>query len=184
MLSIRKYKKEDCEAVKYVCLHSTHEEYDEKLSEFILHTFCEYYLDREPDNCFVLDADGKAAGYVYCAQDYDTYKEIFDEEYLDRNSHLGDELYQWALDSTILQNKHKADFPAHLHIDILPEYHRQGWGGKLITALTDHLRQKGVKGVMLTTGTDNPNANSFYKKYGFELIEIYDTDVAYGIRLD
>ena len=184
MLSIRKYNDNDYDDVRYVCLNSDGDALKGTGGKFLLLTYCDYYIENEPENCFVLDADGKAAGYIYCAQDYDSYKEIFDKEYLERNKHLGDELYQWAVDSTILQNKYKDIYPAHLHIDILPEYHRQGWGGKLLTALSDHLRDKGIKGVMLTTGTDNPNANSFYKKYGFELIEIYDTDVAYGIRLN
>ena len=70
-----------------------------------------------------------------------------------------------------------------MHIDILPEYHRQGWGGKLLAALFDHLRSKGIKGVILTTGTENRNAAGFYNKYGFEQLEIYDTDVAFAMKL-
>ena len=113
----------------------------------------------------------------------DKYKEIFDKNYLPRTKAQGDEYYNWAATSTILQNKYKADYPAHLHIDLLPEYQRKGWGGKLLSALFEHLRSKDIKGVMLTAGTGNVNAGSFYKKYGFEQIEIYNTDVAFGMKL-
>ena len=183
MLTVRKYEAKDFDGVRFACLNSEGKEIEGNFGKFVLHTFCDYYIEKEPENCFVLDCDGNAVGYIFCTEDYDSYKEIFDKEYLPLNKELGDELYKWAEDSTILQNKHKADYPAHLHIDILPEYHRQGWGGKLLTALFDHLRSKGVKGVMLTTGSDNVNACNFYKKYGFEQVEIYDTDVAFGMKL-
>lgn len=183
MISVRKYEKKDFDSVRFTCLNSTGEDFGPVVSEFILHTFCDYYIEHEPENCFVLDDDGKAVGYIICTENYDNYKEIFDKEYLPLNKHLGEERYKWAMESTILQNKYKSDYPAHLHIDILPEYHRQGWGGKLLTALFDHLRSKGIKGVMLTAGKENLNAGSFYKKYGFEQLEIYDTDVAFGMKL-
>jgi ribosomal protein S18 acetylase RimI-like enzyme len=183
MLSIRKYEPKDFDGVRFTCLNSEGEEIKGNFGEFVLNTFCDYYIEKEPENCFVLDCDGKAVGYIICTKDYDRYKEIFDREYLPLNKNLGDDLYKWAEESTILQNKHKADYPAHLHIDILPEFHRQGWGGKLLNSLFAHLRSKGVKGVMLTTGTDNINAGNFYKKYGFTQIEIHNTDVAYGIKL-
>ncbi len=183
MISVRKYEKKDFDGVRFTCLNSTDEKFDAETGEFILHTFCDYYIEHEPENCFVLDDDGKAVGYIICAENYDAYKEIFDREYLPLTKPLGEERYKWALESTILQNKYKENYPAHLHIDLLPAYHRQGWGGKLLTALFDHLRAKGIKGVMLTAGKDNLNAGSFYKKYVFEQLEIYDTDVAFGMKL-
>lgn len=183
MLSVRKYEQKDYDGVRYACLHSEGVEPAADFGEFVLHTFCDYYIEHEPFNCFVLDDDGRAVGYVICAEDYDAYKKTFDAEYLPLSKHLGDEFYHWADTSTILQNKYKADYPAHLHIDLLPEYQRKGWGGKLINALAEHLKAKGIKGVMLTAGTENVNAGSFYKKYGFSLLEIYDTDVAFGLSL-
>lgn len=182
---IRKYEEKDYKDVQYTCLHCEDGPEDPPvLQQFVLHTFCDYYIDKEPHNCFVLDDDnGKAVGYVICAEDYDTYKKIFDEEYLELNKPLDDGLYNWAVHSTDLQNKHKEQYPAHLHIDLTPPYHRKGYGGKLIKALCDHLTKKGVKGVMLTVGAKNANAISFYKKCGFTLIEQQDDDVAFGIKL-
>ena len=70
-----------------------------------------------------------------------------------------------------------------LHIDILPEYHRKGYGGQLINALFDHLRSKGVKVVMLTVGERNSTGIGFYKKYGYKFIEQWKDDVAFGMKL-
>lgn len=183
MLSIRKYEEKDFENVRYVCLHSEGEEPEKTFAEFVLHTFCDYYIEREPENCFVLDDDGKAVGYIICTENYDRYKKIFDKNYLPLTKPQGEEYYNWAKTSTILQEKYKSDYPAHLHIDLLPDYQRQGWGGKLLNILFEHLRSKNIKGVMLTAGSENVNAGNFYRKYGFEQIEILGTDVAFGIKL-
>lgn len=180
---IRKYENKDFDGVRFACLNSEGTEPDAVMSEFILHTFCDYYIEKEPENCFVLDDAGKAVGYIICTQDYDRYKAVFDKEYLPLTAHLGEENYKRAKESTILQNKYNADYPAHLHIDILPEHHRQGWGGKLLKTLSEHLASKGIKGVMLTTGTCNTNACSFYKKYGFTELEIQGDDIAFGMKL-
>lgn len=183
MLSIRKYEKKDYEDVRYVCLNSDGEAITGSTGEFILLTYCDYYIENEPENCFVLDDDGKAVGYIICTENFDNFNEIFRKNYLPRVKPLGENLYTWSQDSVLLQNKHKASYPAHMHIDLLPPYHRQGWGGKLLHTLFDHLKSKGIRGVMLTAGVDNRNARSFYTKYGFEEIEIYQTDVAFGMKL-
>ena len=183
MLSIRKYEAKDYEGVCYACLHSEDDSMSEELCEFVLHTFCEYYIEQEPENCFVLDDDGKAVGYVICAQDYDSFKKTFDEEYFPRVVHLGESRISWAKEAYILHDRFKSEYPAHLHIDILPAYQRLGYGGKLISVLCEHLRSKQIKGVMLTTGTSNTTANNFYNKYGFEKLDIYDTDIAFGKKL-
>jgi ribosomal protein S18 acetylase RimI-like enzyme len=184
MLSIRKYEEKDYDGVCFACLNSDEDDdVSESLAEFILHTFCEYYIEKEPENCFVLDDDGKAVGYIICAEDYDKFKSVFDAEYFPRVVHLGEDRIKWAKEAYLLHEKFKADYPAHLHIDILPQYQRGGNGGKLVQTLSDHLSAKGIRGVMLTTGTTNTRATNFYRKYGFEELEIYDTDIAFGKKL-
>lgn len=183
MLNIRKYEEKDKEGVRFTCLNSDGPTESENFGKFVLHTFCDYYIEKEPENCFVLSDDGNAVGYVFCTENYDSFREVFDREYLPLNKELGEELYNWAKTSTVLQEKHKDEYPAHLHIDILPSYQRQGWGAKLIDALCEHLRTKGVSGVMLTTGYDNVKGCGFYRKYGFSEVEVVGTEVAFGLKL-
>ena len=111
------------------------------------------------------------------------YQVRFDEKYLPLTEKYGERRYNWAKTSTVLQEKFKKEYPAHLHIDLLPAYQRQGWGGKLINALFEHLKSKNVKGVMLTTGKTNETACNFYKKYGFELLGTDGDDAAFGFKL-
>lgn len=61
--------------------------------------------------------------------------------------------------------------PAHLHIDILDKYQRQGWGRKLIGHLIEHLAAEGINGVWLGLDPRNTEARKFYARIGFEQIE-------------
>lgn len=181
---VRKFEEKDFKGVQFACLNSEGGGMSADMEEFVLHTYCDYYIEKESENCFVLDDDnGNAVGYVICAENYDRYKKVFDEEYLPLNKHLGERKYNWAKNSTVLQDKYKAEYPAHLHIDLLPEYQRKGFGGKLINALFEHLKSKGICGVMLTVGRANETGKSFYKKYGFTLLEECGDDVAFGMKL-
>lgn len=182
MLSIRKYEPKDKEDVRFACLNSEGGGMPAELCEFILHIFCDYYIEQEPENTFVLDDDGKAVGYIFCAEDFGKFKPVYDAQYAPLIAHLGEENIRWAAEAYDLHAKYRDTYPAHLHIDLLPQYQRMGWGGKLINTLFDHLREKGIKGVMLTAGTGNTVGGNFYKKYGFEQLEILGTDVAYGMK--
>ena len=61
-------------------------------------------------------------------------------------------------------------YPAHLHIDILPEYQGQKVGTALMSALKEKLVSDNIKGVMLCVGKGNVRAIEFYKKNGFKVI--------------
>ena len=61
-------------------------------------------------------------------------------------------------------------YPAHLHIDILPEYQGQKVGTALMSALKEKLVSDNIKGVMLCVGKGNMRAIEFYKKNGFKVI--------------
>lgn len=60
-----------------------------------------------------------------------------------------------------------AAYPAHLHIDLLPQAQRQGWGRRLIAALCEALAARGVPGVHLQYDAANTNAGAFYEHLGF-----------------
>jgi len=59
-----------------------------------------------------------------------------------------------------------APYPAHLHIDLLPEAQGGGWGRRLLETLFDALRARGVPGVHLGASDRNERAISFYKHLG------------------
>ena len=63
-------------------------------------------------------------------------------------------------------------YPAHLHINVLNVCQGQGTGTKLMDALKDELRSKGVKGLMLSCAADNDGAIRFYKRNGFKVLAV------------
>jgi ribosomal protein S18 acetylase RimI-like enzyme len=76
-------------------------------------------------------------------------------------------------------------FPAHLHIDLLPETQGQGWGRMLVRTLLDRLRAAGVPGVQLGVGELNVGAQAFYRRLGFAPLPSDPLDgTRLGIRTD
>lgn len=183
MLSIRKYNEKDYDDVRYVCLNCDGEALTGTGAKFLLLTYCDYYIENEPDNCFVLDDDGRTVGYILCAENFDNFYEKFRAHYLPALIPLGESRHQWAKNSVVLHEKYKDEFPAHLHVDLLPDYQRQGWGTRLMNVLFEQLREKGVTGVMLTAGISNEAGKNFYRKHGFTEYETFITDVAFGKKL-
>lgn len=60
------------------------------------------------------------------------------------------------------------EFPAHMHIDILPDYQRKGYGTKLINALFEGVKSEGAKGIHLDMVRANESAAKFYERIGFK----------------
>jgi ribosomal protein S18 acetylase RimI-like enzyme len=61
-------------------------------------------------------------------------------------------------------------YPAHLHINILPDCQRMGIGEKLTNMFMENMAFKGVEGVHLGTSNYNFKALPFYKKNGFNVL--------------
>ncbi|MEE1503768.1 MAG: GNAT family N-acetyltransferase, partial [Acutalibacteraceae bacterium] len=181
-MNIRKYQEKDFEATKYVCLNDMlGKEGYEKIIEYVEVMFCRYYLEKEPENCFVaVDENDNVIGYTYGVADYDTYQENF-SEYINAVAEIEDRRFlAEALTEMYDHAIYKKDYPAHLHIDILPDYQSKGIGSKLIKAFCDNLKEQNVKGVMLIVGSENEGARRFYERNGFTLLQDKPTGAAYG----
>jgi hypothetical protein len=68
-------------------------------------------------------------------------------------------------------------YPAHLHIDILPEFTGQGWGEQLMSVFLATISEdEGAHGVHLGMVATNDRARRFYYRLGFELCgEVLDS---------
>ena len=169
-MNIRPYEEKDTENVRFVCLESAGKtDASEYIRSFLLNTYCNYYVENEPHNCFVaVDESDNAVGYILCAEDFDTFSKIFLTKYARRYLKFKG-IYRLASKISILeQKKYKDNYPAHLHIDILPEYQSNGYGAQMMKTMLDNLKQKKVKGIMLMTNTDTHGAIRFYERLGFK----------------
>jgi ribosomal protein S18 acetylase RimI-like enzyme len=136
------------------------------------------YAVLAPEFAFVLgDGDRPALGYVLAVPDTAAFDRRLEAEWWPeaRRRFAGfvsrNETEAGALER-ILTPESRADelleqYPAHLHINLLPEAQGGGWGRRLIETELDALRQAGVKGVHLGVSPTNERAKGFYRALGF-----------------
>jgi len=179
-INIRKYRTGDYENIKKICI-TTGAEQLKQFKNFLLTSYCDYYIEVEPGNCFVAAAENdNAVGYVLCAQDTLAWSEVFCNDYATRLDEPFKSIASGACDTLLDFN---TEYPAHLHIDILPEYQGLRLGTKLIDKLVTHLRQKNIPGLMLSVANDNTGAQHFYEKYGFDVLAQYANETVMGFKL-
>jgi ribosomal protein S18 acetylase RimI-like enzyme len=182
-ISIRKYQESDRAQVQTICLATGSDQatQNKAFQDMLLTAFCNYYIEQEPDNCFVATDGQKAIGYILCAENADVWAKNFQELYVDRMDNEAMKPFYSGIMNSPLQ--FASEYPAHLHIDILPEYQRMGIGSKLMNALVQHLKDKGIRGLMLSVACDNVKGRQFYKKYGFQVLAETPHEIVMGIQL-
>lgn len=168
---IRKYQDEDKLSVQNICVETASENLKdgEEKKNLLLLRYCNFYIEKCPEACFVAEKDGKPVGYVLCCPDSIFFKKEF-PKFLKNYGHLSFFQILKFIGDTFVYLPYRKKYPAHLHIDILPEAQRIGYGRRLIDMLCAHLKKQGKKGVMLAVGKSNENAVKFYKATGFEII--------------
>ncbi len=184
MVSVRAYKESDKERVQQICLANAGcLDSPADTQKYILIMYCNYYIEQEPQNCFVaVNENDEAVGYIICSEDYDAYEKSFTANYLNQCAALSPKRYVEAKLDLLSHSMFKKDYPTHFHIDIDDNYQRQGLGSLLISTLKAHLRSKNIKGMMMVCGEDNENAKSFYRKNGFK--DLLTTKMGHAMALD
>ena len=70
-----------------------------------------------------------------------------------------------------------AEFPSHLHIDLLPRAQGHGFGRRMLEQVMENLRRRGSPGAHLGVSTLNDRAITFYRHLGFhELVRVGPDD--------
>ena len=77
-----------------------------------------------------------------------------------------------------------AEYPAHLHIDMLPRVRGRGLGSRLIRDLLVDLSHRGIPGVHLDVASDNARAIALYSRLGFAELERGPDSVFMGRRAE
>ena len=199
-LTLRPYRPTDLLALYDICLRTGDSGVDASTlyrDPLLLgHVYAAPYATFHPELSFVLDDTRRAVGYVLGVPDSRAYAARCEADW----SPLLRSLYplpgetDTSRDARLLRAIHRgyrapdsdwlAAYPAHLHIDLLPEAQGGGHGRRLITALLEGLRAQGVSGVHLGVGTRNVLAQGFYQRLGFKLLESGEGALIYGMLLD
>lgn len=172
MAEIKSYKPEHRQAVRQICLETGPNSAltDPKMREYILSAYCDYYIENEPQNAFVLTDDSEMAqGYILCAENFKAYSKAF-RPYLKKILKTGFVNCLEAFGEYLAYAVYSKKYPSHLHIDLNSGFRGGGNGSKMIQMLLEKLKSNGSKGVMLIVGTGNVKAIKFYKKNGFKVL--------------
>ena len=187
-MRIRRYRASDRDAVAEVCARMGG---DSTLTDPLLvpSVFALPYLELEPALAFVADDGGRVVGYVLGTADTRTFVRNYRRDWLpklvDRYPRPDDE--PSTPSEAVVDLLHApermlvpelAEYPAHLHVDLLPEHQRAGHGRALMAAFVDALARAGVPAVHLGVLTANTAARAFYDRLGFHLVAEHG-DVTY-----
>ncbi len=173
MANIRPVKLTDTAQVEYIC-RATAGPFSARepvAGNRVAKMFSTYYVRECEETSFVLtDEKDLPVGYILCEDNYKRFKKIFrtvDVPHIfELNKKDGLKAFFLPVPYKIFGKR----YPAHLHIDILPEYQGKGYGKQLINTLLDTLKSRNVPGVMLTASLSNTGARRFYERLGFEII--------------
>lgn len=195
---IRQYRPADRPALYDICVRTADAGGDARgqysTDDLMGDLFAGPYAHLEPHLAFVLDDGGEAVGYVVGTSDTATFARRYRAEWIPL---VGDrypvppatgrtpEQAMVALhyDPERMLVPGLEDYPAHLHIDLLPPYQGQGWGRRLIDRFLAVVDAPGVHVGMVTA---NVKARGFYDRLGFTGLAVPDPGpLTYlGIRVE
>ncbi|MBS2963187.1 GNAT family N-acetyltransferase [Actinocrinis puniceicyclus] len=186
---IRLYREDDRAAMFDICMRTAEaggdarQLYDDQ--ELMPDIFAAPYAHLEPHLAFVLDDGARAVGYILGTSDTARFVRQFRERWLPlvaerhpaptgepatRDEQMA-ALLHWPERMIVPE---LADYPAHLHIDLLPDYQGRGYGRLLAYTLFDALAAAGAPRVHLSMLTANTSARAFYDRIGFRELTVAD----------
>lgn len=126
---------------------------------------------------FVVQVDGEVIGYVLGAVDEGAYRRALGRVVagtvlpglLTRRYTRPLAAVPYLIRTLRFASPHApvGEFPAHLHLNLLPQSRGLGLGRGLLRAFLDRLRELGVPGVQLSTTDQNGAALGLYRQAGF-----------------
>lgn len=139
------------------------------------------YLELEPGLAFVLDAGGRAVGYVLGCADTAAFVAAVRERWLPlmtgkyppgASYGAGEWLVRDLYHPERMLLPELAGYPAHLHVDVLPGHQGAGHGRALIETFLAAAARRGAPALHLGVSPANGRALAFYAHLGFRPIPI------------
>lgn len=186
-VTIRSYHPEDRAAVRRICFETGYMgepiAWAWRDAESFADLFSAWYTDHEPESATVAELDGEVVGYLLGCRDSTragTPVGALSRHLVRRGLAVrpGTAGVIWratadlatqtvrtrrAPETAFLDDR----WPAHLHIDLLPEARGLGVGRRLMTGWLDRLRDEGIPGCHLGTWAENDGAIAFFESQGF-----------------
>ncbi|HEY0500477.1 MAG TPA: GNAT family N-acetyltransferase [Kutzneria sp.] len=183
---IRSYEPADLPALYDVCVRTADAGGDARPlypdQDLMPTIFLAPYVALDPSLAFVVDDGSRAVGYVIGTADTGEFVRRYRREWLPTvaSRYPAPASVRTPTDQMVaLMHRPErmlvpelAAYPAHLHIDLLPEYQGKGLGRQLLTRLFGALAARGVPAVHLGMVTVNVGARKFYDRLGFHVIDV------------
>ncbi len=180
---VRAYRAEDRDAVRRICFETGYmgapADWYWRHFESFAEIWTGYYTDHEPESLFVATLDDRVVGYLTGCVDTrrapspaDAVKAAMLRYWLFLRPGTAGFFFRAFVDVVRLGGAPEGEtddprYPAHLHINLLPEARGTGLGAGLMRAWLDRLRSLGVPGCHLGTLHENENAIGFFTHQGF-----------------
>ena len=186
-LRIRRYRDGDHDAVYDICVRTADAggvargKYGS--DHLMPDLFAGPYVFLEPAFAFVLDDGDRAVGYVIGTPDTAACARAHRERWIPRLAGR----YPVPRDPPVTPDEQMlalhyqpermiwpglAEYPAHLHIDLLPPYQRAGHGRALIDRFCASAAEAGATGVHVVVVAENAPALRFYDRLGFRNLDV------------
>jgi ribosomal protein S18 acetylase RimI-like enzyme len=138
--------------------------------------------------CFIVEFDYRPQGYIVGVPDTENFNRWMEEEWLpplrkryslpfepeparsEKEKGIVNSLHACHFPNKNNIHPGLENYPAHLHIDLLPCIQGKGWGRSLMNCLCGELARLGVQGVHLGVGRKNSGAINFYHKMDFSVL--------------
>ncbi|MBN1300774.1 MAG: GNAT family N-acetyltransferase [Melioribacteraceae bacterium] len=193
-LEIRNFHPTDINMLYKICLQTGNSGKDAtalfKDPDLLGHYYMAPYVNYQPELCFVVASNDKPFGYIIGVSDSEKFSEWCEINWFPvlRNKYPIGVISDSSFDAKIIGKIHEGyivreeyrAYPAHLHIDLLPETQGQGMGRKLIEIFTCKLKELEVTALHLEVGKKNEGAIKFYEKVGFSIIKEYEYSIGFG----
>jgi GNAT superfamily N-acetyltransferase len=189
---IRRFREADLGAVYDVCVRTADGGGDARgkyrSDDLIPDLFAGPYVFLEPDFAFVLDDGRRAVGYVVGTPDTAEFARAYRARWIPRlagryplpldqgppepPASPDDEMIALHYRPERLLWPGLAEYPAHLHIDLLPPFQGAGHGRALMETFYAAAARAGAAGVHVTVVAANLRALGFYRRLGFRPLEV------------
>lgn len=197
MSHIRPYRPADRDALYEVCARTADAGGDATgiLSDDRLwgDLFAVPYVERHPDLAWVVETDDeRVIGYLVATDDTDAFFTWFRDEWWpafherfprpETPTTREEKMIAYGYERVPGVEPLATEYPAHLHIDLLPETQGQGLGRQLIATLFAELERRGVRGLHLGMDPDNTGAAAFYERLGMTPLPTAPGGQSFGVR--
>ena len=198
MVVLRPFRADDLDALYRVCLATG----DAGQDATALHNdpkavgavYAAPYGALEPDHVFVAEDQQGVGGYVVGTYDSNGFAERLEREWwpalrahyetvpnLDLTA--ADRERIGAMQLTFNPSHIVAEYPAHIHMNLLPHLRGQRVGSGLLKLWIDQARADGVRGIHLGANAGNAGGIAFWTASGFKPLETIGRTAWFGMTL-